>query len=122
MMKNSYRSFIRLCVVSSFAAVLGGAVGAGPTLAAEEPAKEHVIEIRNFKFSPARITVRPGDKVTWLNRDIVPHTATADDKSWDTGSLANNRSESVLMTGNIRAAYFCRFHPKMTAEFEIIVQ
>lgn len=84
--------------------------------------KEHVIEIRNFKFSPARITVRPGDKVTWVNRDIVPHTATADDKSWDTGTLSSKRPRSVLMTGDIRAAYYCRFHPKMTAELEITVQ
>ena len=34
------------------------------------------VNIDNFTFSPAQITVTPGTKVTWENRDDIPHTVT----------------------------------------------
>ena len=37
-----------------------------------------VVEIREFKFEPATLTVHEGDTVEWKNDDNVPHTVTAD--------------------------------------------
>ena len=34
------------------------------------------IIIENFVFAPAEVTVTPGTKVTWSNKDEAPHTAT----------------------------------------------
>ena len=34
------------------------------------------VEIRNFAFDPATVTVHPGDTVEWKNDDNAPHTAT----------------------------------------------
>jgi len=47
----------------------------------------HDIEIKEFAFNPSILEVRPGDQIRWTNRDISPHTATAEDGSWDTGEL-----------------------------------
>lgn len=41
------------------------------------------VEIKHFKFVPERLTVAPGDTVVWVNLDLVPHTVTAKDESWD---------------------------------------
>ena len=60
------------------------APGAGTALAG---GREHRVLIKRFKFEPARLEVRPGDVIVWENLDIAPHTATATDKSWDTGRI-----------------------------------
>ncbi len=86
---------------------------------ADEPAN-HLVTIENFTFTPATLTVRIGDRVTWVNTDIVPHTATADDASWDTDTLAFNEQRELVVTEDMLTTYFCRFHPHMTAKLEVI--
>ncbi|OED42459.1 hypothetical protein AB833_07450 [Chromatiales bacterium (ex Bugula neritina AB1)] len=82
-------------------------------------ADEHIVEITGFKFVPATITVKAGDTITWLNKDIAPHTATADDSSFDTGLLKQNESGSITVTENQTIAYFCKFHPSMKASLTV---
>jgi len=36
--------------------------------------KQNRIEIKDFAFNPQTITVKSGEKVTWINRDEEPHT------------------------------------------------
>src|SRR5881628_1870068 len=45
------------------------------------------IVIENFSFQPATLTVKAGTKVTWVNRDDVPHTATDTDKRFKSRTL-----------------------------------
>ena len=78
-------------------------------------AKEHIIEIQAFKYVPDRLTVSPGDTITWINRDLAPHTATALDRSWDTKRLKKGERMSIVITKTTKLAYFCRFHPHMKA-------
>lgn len=79
----------------------------------------HHIEISNFDYQPSSLRVRPGDTITWINRDIAPHTATAADDSWDTGAIRTDEAVSLEVTPDMVAAYYCRFHPMMTAELAI---
>jgi plastocyanin len=81
--------------------------------------QSHTVEITGFKFVPATLSVRPGDKIRWINRDIAPHTATAVDESWDTGTLEKGASVVTVVGGAIAEKYFCRFHPHMTAELKL---
>src|SRR5947208_15770651 len=37
-------------------------------------AKQNRIEIKDFAFNPQKITVKSGEKITWINRDAEPHT------------------------------------------------
>ncbi len=76
--------------------------------------QEHVVEIRQFKFEPETINAKPGDTITWVNKDIVPHTATSKDGSWDTGTLNKDESNSMTVTSNMASDYFCRFHVNMS--------
>jgi len=82
--------------------------------ATEHSVKEHVVEITGLEFVPDRIDVSPGDTITWVNRDIVPHTATSVDDSWDTGVLNQSESKSIVVGQNMTTAYLCRFHVNMT--------
>lgn len=89
---------------------------AEPLQAKTAPVK-HLIEIKKFKFSIPKLDVKVGDEVTWINLDIVPHTATALDESWDSGELKKGESYTMVITDNISLAYFCLYHRQMKAEF-----
>ncbi len=55
------------------------------------------IDIADFKYMPAVVTVSAGTKVTWTNSDDAAHTATADDDSFDTGDLDRGDSKSIVL-------------------------
>jgi plastocyanin len=63
---------------------------------------------------------KPGDTILFVNRDIVPHTATAIDKSWTTGELARDASASVVVAQAGIADYGCLFHPAMKGRLIIM--
>lgn len=83
-------------------------------LSARALAADAPVTIQNSEFSPQTVTVNVGDTVTWTNMDAVPHTATADDDSWDTGNLAQNGSGDVTFEEAGTFAYHCEIHPSMT--------
>lgn len=76
------------------------------------------IVIDDLEFSPRVATVRRGDTVTWINRDIVEHTATANDGAFDVltpkGKPARWRASKV---GEL--VYYCRLHPNMTGVLRV---
>jgi hypothetical protein len=73
------------------------------------------VRIADFAFGRASVTVREGDTVTWSNSDEAPHTATADDGSFDTGVMDPGQSASVTFQNAGTYTYFCAIHPSMTA-------
>ena len=103
-----------LALGSIAAIAMLSSVGAPSVLAAE-----HTIEIKAFKFEPNILKVRPGDRITWINRDIAPHTATTRDHSWDTKTLKRNETGSIVVTIDTKTEYYCRFHPHMKAKLII---
>ena len=74
-----------------------------------------VIEIKGFKFGPKNPVVAVGDIVIWKNLDIVPHTVTAKDGSWGSGSIAAGGEWKSVVTQAMIGDYFCKFHPTMIA-------
>jgi len=98
---------------AAFAAVLA------PVASAAE-AKVHEVEIKSFEFDPAHIQVRLGDTIRWTNRDLAPHTATADEFGWDTEELARGESGEIVVAMGMETSYFCVFHPHMTGTIEVI--
>jgi plastocyanin len=69
--------------------------------------------ITDFKFSPGTTTIHLGDAITWTNNGPSPHTATANDGSFDTGTLAKGKSASHTFTQSGTFAYICSIHPFM---------
>ena len=71
------------------------------------------VTIKNFQFAPASITVHVGDTITWSNQDVAPHTATANDHSFDTGTIDKGKSGSATFTKAGTIPYICSIHPNM---------
>jgi plastocyanin len=73
------------------------------------------VSIQNFFFSPANMTVAPGTTVTWVNNGQAPHTATANNGAFDSGTLQPGQSYSFTFKQPGTYAYHCAIHPDMTA-------
>jgi plastocyanin len=73
------------------------------------------VTVQNFAYSPATLTVKVGDKVTWTNQDSAGHSATADDGSFDTGVLEQGQSGSITFSKAGTYVYHCSVHPNMKA-------
>jgi plastocyanin len=77
-------------------------------------ASSGAVAIKDFKFAPARLTVKVGAKVTITNADRAPHTATSK-PAFDTGVLSRGRSKVVTIAKAGTFAYVCELHPYMKA-------
>lgn len=78
------------------------------------------VTIQNFSFSPKTLIVKAGDKVTWTNQDSMGHSATADERSFDTGVFNNGETKSITFGKAGSFAYHCSVHPSMTGT--VVVQ
>jgi plastocyanin len=79
----------------------------------------HDVDIRGFAFDSDDLTIRAGDTVRWTNSDFAPHTATADDRSWDTGILDTGESASITFDEADIHPYHCDVHPSMKATLTV---
>ncbi|ACG76661.1 plastocyanin [Phenylobacterium zucineum HLK1] len=98
--------------------LLGGLAAAVAAPAAAAQAKVHVVTIRRMAFGPMPAGVSPGDAIEWVNRDPVPHTATARDGRFDVDLPAGARKRAPVGKAG-RAAVYCRYHPGMTAALTV---
>jgi plastocyanin len=78
------------------------------------------VEIVNFAYDPDPVQVETGGKVIWQNMDSAPHTATADDGSFDTGTLEEGKLKSETFKEPGTYTYFCEIHPTMHGTVEVI--
>ncbi len=106
------RVLVKIAMATPVAIALRPANATGPV--------SHEVRITSFKFQPETLDVRAGDSIIFSNDDIAPHTATADDKSWDTGKLKQGESATVDVAENFAGDYFCRYHPKMKGKLAVV--
>ena len=78
--------------------VTAAAVGAAPPPAAAT----HTVVIENLQFSPRELTVNRGDRIVWVNKDLFPHTATAEGKGFDS---QQHRRERLVELRGLQARY-----------------
>jgi plastocyanin len=77
--------------------------------------KQNRIEIKDFAFNPQTITVKSGEKVTWINRDEEPHTIVSVGKQFKKSTALDTDQEFTITVGAPGTYdYFCSVHPKMT--------
>lgn len=77
-----------------------------------------IVTIENMKFNPAIITVKKGDKITFINNDIVAHNATEKNNLWASPLLANGKSWTF--SPEKTSDYYCTVHVVMKGK--IIVE
>jgi plastocyanin len=82
--------------------------------------KSEKVDIVEFTYQPDPVVVKVGGKVIWQNQDTAPHTATADDGSFDTGVIEKGKlgSETFKQAGTY--TYFCEIHPTMHGTVEVV--
>jgi plastocyanin len=71
----------------------------------------HTVTIDGARFSPAALTVKAGDTIVWVNKDILAHTATAKDGAFDSKVIQPGKSWRYVVRRKGTSAYTCAFHP-----------
>lgn len=76
-------------------------------------------DINTWKFEPAEITVTAGSTVTWRNDGKLDHTATADNKAFDSGNLSPGKDFKFTFSTPGEFTYNCTPHPFMTGVVKV---
>jgi plastocyanin len=82
--------------------------------AAAQSAPAVDLNIAKFAFAPKEITIAPGTKITWTNRDETPHTVTSNDKSFASKGLDTDDKFEHTFVSEGDFTYICTVHPFMT--------
>ena len=90
----------------------------GAAIAAGQP-RTHTVTIEATSFKPESLTVAAGDKVIWLNKDPLPHTATSKTGDFDSGNIEPEKSWSLATIKKGEFGYICSLHPTMKAVLKV---
>ncbi len=81
------------------------------------------MNIASFKFIPKAVKLKAGGKVTWVNQDKAPHTATSDEGApakFNTGRLDLSESKPIKLDEPGSYPYYCVYHRFMTGTLEVV--
>ncbi len=83
--------------------------------ASADSASDVMVDITDFAYNEASVTIPVGGSVTWTNNDSAPHTATAQDREvLQSGTLNQGESFTEVFETPGTYEYFCEFHPNMS--------
>ena len=94
-----------------------------PPAATPTPAPTAVanaVQIVDLAFEPASLRVEPGTTVTWTNTGVAPHTVTAEDDSFDSGTLESGATFEQTFAEPGTYPYLCQIHPQMTGTIDVV--
>jgi plastocyanin len=74
------------------------------------------VQIDNFAFAPATLTVTAGTTVTWKNDDDDAHTVVEKDRTFKSAALDTDDTFSQTFAAPGEYEYFCSLHPRMTGK------
>lgn len=87
---------------------------------ADGHATNHTVVIKDFSFTPANLTIKAGDTVTWVNQDSAQHSAwESSNNSFDTGLLSTGQSAALTFATAGSFNYRCRPHGNMRGAITI---
>jgi plastocyanin len=98
---------------------IGAALGLAMLLVSQSARAEDAgasaaqVEIDNFAFKPEALTVKAGTKVTFVNRDDIPHSVVSGDSLFRSPALDTDESFAFTFTTPGEFGYFCGLHPHM---------
>ena len=122
--EKSARGKARLCLalggvgMAALVAAAIPAVGAGGA-AAVAAARTMTVQIDNFTFAPADLTVSAGTTVTWKNADDSPHRIADKNGAYSSAALDTDDSFSHTFTTPGVYNYFCSIHPYMVGKITV---
>lgn len=74
------------------------------------------VRIEDLSFIKEELTVPQGATVKWINNDSVDHTVTADNGSFDSGTIAPGETFTRSFDELGEYTYTCATHPAMTGK------
>lgn len=78
----------------------------------------HSIEITQMRFYPAELKVKKGDKVVFVNHDLVTHDITEESKkAWRSSPLVTDQTWILVVTESVN--YICSIHPVMKGKIVV---
>jgi plastocyanin len=77
------------------------------------------IEIGNYSFTPAEVTVAPGTKVVWVNHDEMVHSVVSADHLFGSTGMDTDDEYSFVFEKEGDYAYLCSLHPYMTGMIKV---
>jgi len=80
--------------------------------------RTHVVVIDKMRFGAMPTGVRAGDRISWINKDMFRHTATANDGSFN-ADLMPGATVTVIVRRTGAIAVTCRYHPGMRAMLKV---
>ena len=105
---------LSLAAMLTFASVAGAQKASVVGTQKQQKQATRTVLIQNFSFKPAHITVKRGTRVTWINKDMTKHTATASNGAFDSGVLRPGQSYShTFKTAGRTNNYHCEIHHSM---------
>jgi plastocyanin len=105
MQRFARHRLVRIPLAGAGALILLGAA-AGPSIAVDK-----WVTMYNSKYLPGVVTIEPGDTVTWVNDDDLPHDAAG--SGWSTPLLMKGDSARVTFARAGTYRYSCTIHPEM---------
>jgi plastocyanin len=109
---------VLLCSITGFSVV---AVAGEMKDTGNSGAGQNKIEIKDFAFNPQTITVKSGEKITWINRDEEPHTVVSVEKQFKKSTALDTDQQFTITAGAPGTyTYFCSVHPKMTGTVVVV--
>ena len=71
------------------------------------------VTIVDFAFQPFLVSVPAGSSVTWHNSGAAPHTVTANDGAFDSGTISPGGTYRQTFSDPGVYRYHCSIHPNM---------
>lgn len=104
---------------AAIAAIAAGLALIATADARQRPSASYTIVIDKMAFGPSPSGLHVGDTITWVNRDLFRHTATAADRSFNL-DLASGKSGQVTLKRAGTVAFSCTFHPRMRGALVVL--
>lgn len=79
----------------------------------------HTVVIEGMTFKPQVIVVHRGDRITWINKDLFPHTVTSTAGKFDSHSIDPDGSWTYVARKAGEYDYVCSLHVTMKGEIEV---
>lgn len=98
------------------------AAGESPSINVDKNLKKAIVySISDNQFDVPTLQVAKGRAVKFVNNGSVPHTATADNLSWGTGTLQPGESFIRYFNTQGEHTFFCSYHPNSMDNGNIVV-
>lgn len=103
--------------------------GCPPASAPPDDPNVTTVDMRNIAFMPPAVTIKTGQTVRWVNRDLVPHTVTSGSPG-DPNIGSEFQSGNILLNGTFEHTfnepgvfvYFCEIHPTIMFDATVTVE